>query len=96
MEDEWKERKSKWEVEETKKNLTEKMEFQLRKPWKELQVSINNEVKVLNDKVNDISNEVRATRSHVDNSVNKRTGLSTSILQHEVPDLQGVKGTERR
>ena len=60
----------KQEVEDVKSNLSEDIKFHLSKPLNDFQSSTNNDVKKIKDEVNKVSNEMRASRSYLDKSLN--------------------------
>ena len=61
----------KQEVEDVKSNLSEDIKFHLSKPLNDFQSSTNNDVKKLKDEVNKVNNQIRASRSYLDKSLNK-------------------------
>ena len=61
----------KQEVEDVKSNLSEDIKFHLSKPLNDFQTSTNNDVKKLKDEVNKVNNQIRASRSYLDKSLNK-------------------------
>ena len=61
----------KQEVEDVRSNLSEDIKVRLSKPLKDLQSSTNNDVKKLKDEVNKVNNQIRASRSYLDKSLNK-------------------------
>ena len=61
----------KQEVEDVRSNLSEDIKFHLSKPLDDFQFATNNDVKKLKDEVNKVNNQMRASRSYLDKSINK-------------------------
>ena len=61
----------KQEVEDVRSKLSEDIKFHLSKPLNDFQFSTNNDVKKLKDEVNEVNNQIRASRSYLDKSLNK-------------------------
>ena len=69
----------KQEVEDVRSNLSEDIKFHLSKPLNDFQSSTNNDVKKLEDEVNNANNQIEEMRSYLDKQTDEFHNLSTKI-----------------
>ena len=69
----------KQEVEDVRSKLSEDIKFHLSKPLNDFQSSTNNDVKKLNDEVNNVNNQIEEIRSYLDKKTDEFNNLSTKI-----------------
>ena len=66
-------------VEDVRSNLSEDIKFHLSKPLNDFQSSTNNDVKKLEDEVNNVNNQIEEIRSYLDKKTDEFNNLSTKI-----------------